>query len=198
MSGDAPDAAASRREMMARLVEEENGALVLLAPSPGFFRARYEEGATVSAGAIIGELEVVGVLHRVVAPRRRAAGSSRRAGRGAPRRRAHDAPAPRPEVGQRGGGCGWRRARRGRRPAFKTPLGGRYYARPSPDAEPFVRVGDVLTGGETVALVEVMKTFNRVQYDPDGLPARAKVVRIAPSDGDDVETGDVLLELEAE
>lgn len=77
--------------------------------------------------------------------------------------------------------------------AFRTPLGGRYYARPAPDAEPFVTEGAELSGGETVALIEVMKTFNRVQYT--GEPAR--VVRVAPTDGDDVENGDVLLELEA-
>ncbi|MBZ0116015.1 MAG: hypothetical protein K8H88_03395, partial [Sandaracinaceae bacterium] len=75
----------------------------------------------------------------------------------------------------------------------RTPLGGRYYARPSPSAQPFVREGDVLEGGETVALIEVMKTFNRVQITGVSLPAR--VLCIVPKDGDDIAVGDVLLEL---
>jgi biotin carboxyl carrier protein len=56
-----------------------------------------------------------------------------------------------------------------------------------------VRVGDPLAGGETVALIEVMKTFNRVAYTGP----RARVKAVARKDGDDVEGGDVLLELEA-
>ncbi len=77
-------------------------------------------------------------------------------------------------------------------PVFKTPLGGRFYARPSPDEPVFVKAGDELRGGETVALIEVMKTFNRVRYD--GEPAR--VARVVPADGADVDAGDVLLVLE--
>ena len=47
-----------------------------------------------------------------------------------------------------------------------------------------------------MALIEVMKTFNRVTYGGDDVPERARVKRIVPADGDDVEAGDVLIELE--
>jgi acetyl-CoA carboxylase biotin carboxyl carrier protein len=47
-----------------------------------------------------------------------------------------------------------------------------------------------------VALLEVMKTFNRVQYGGSGLPERARVLRVVPSDGDDLAAGDAILELE--
>ncbi len=76
---------------------------------------------------------------------------------------------------------------------FRTPMGGRYYAKPGPDADPFVRAGDTLKPGMTVAILEVMKTFNRVQWSgEDG----AKVLRVVAKDGEDINAQDVLLELE--
>lgn len=78
-----------------------------------------------------------------------------------------------------------------------APMSGRYYARPSPDQPPFVEVGDVIETGHAVGLLEVMKTFNRITYGGDGLPARARVVRILPADGDDLDGGQPLLEIEA-
>ena len=47
--------------------------------------------------------------------------------------------------------------------------------------------------GQTIGLLEVMKTFNRLVYQGDGLPARALVEKIVPGDGDDVARGDVIL-----
>jgi biotin carboxyl carrier protein len=79
---------------------------------------------------------------------------------------------------------------------WKTPLGGRYYGRPSPTAEAFVKVGDVIKTGQTVALVEVMKTFNRASYGGAGLPSEARVTRILVNEGDDVNGGDAILALE--
>lgn len=78
-----------------------------------------------------------------------------------------------------------------------APMSGRYYARPSPDQPPFVKVGDVIETGHAIGLLEVMKTFNRITYGGDGLPARARVVRIVPVDGDDLDGGQPLLEIEA-
>jgi acetyl-CoA carboxylase biotin carboxyl carrier protein len=80
--------------------------------------------------------------------------------------------------------------------AFKAPSSGRFYARPSPDKPPFVTEGAVIEQGHTVAILEVMKTFNRIAYGGAGLPERAKVVRVVPADGDDLGRGDVILELE--
>jgi acetyl-CoA carboxylase biotin carboxyl carrier protein len=80
---------------------------------------------------------------------------------------------------------------------FRSPSSGRFYGRPGPDKPPFVSVGDVISTGQTVALLEVMKTFNRVQYGGSGLPERARVVRIVPADDADLSAGDPILELEA-
>src|SRR5690606_26630730 len=70
---------------------------------------------------------------------------------------------------------------------FRSPLSGRFYARPAPGQAAFVQVGDVIAAGQTVALLEVMKTFNRVAYGGDELPARAKVLEVGPADEADVD-----------
>ncbi|MBW1762694.1 MAG: hypothetical protein JRJ64_14580, partial [Deltaproteobacteria bacterium] len=49
--------------------------------------------------------------------------------------------------------------------------------------------------GQTVGLLEVMKTFNRLVYQGDTLPEQATVERIVPNEGDDVVRGDVILAL---
>jgi len=82
-------------------------------------------------------------------------------------------------------------------PTLRAPMTGRFYVRPGPDKAPFVSVGDILEAGHTVGLLEVMKTFSRVLYEGAELPQRARVLTIVPADGDDVEEGAVLLELEA-
>ena len=79
----------------------------------------------------------------------------------------------------------------------RAPSSGRFYLRPAPGKEPFVRVGDEITVGQTIALLEVMKTFNRVTYGGANLPERARVTRIAAQEDGDVATGDVLIEIEA-
>jgi acetyl-CoA carboxylase biotin carboxyl carrier protein len=72
-------------------------------------------------------------------------------------------------------------------------MSGRFYSRPSPNDPAFVSVGDEVSRGQTVGLLEVMKTFNRLVYQGDTLPERATVERIVPSDGDDVVKGDPIL-----
>lgn len=80
---------------------------------------------------------------------------------------------------------------------FCSSSSGRFYLRPAPEKPAFVSEGDIIEPGHTVFLLEVMKTFSRVSYGGEGLPERAKVVRIVPKDGDDLEAGQVVLELEA-
>ena len=45
---------------------------------------------------------------------------------------------------------------------LKAPLVGTYYAAPSPDAAPYVQVGDRVAKGQTVCLIEAMKTMNEI------------------------------------
>jgi acetyl-CoA carboxylase biotin carboxyl carrier protein len=79
--------------------------------------------------------------------------------------------------------------------AFTAPMSGRFYGRPSPSEPPFVSAGDIVQRGQTVGLLEVMKTFNRLAYQGDALPDAAKVEKVVPNEGDDVVRGDIILAL---
>lgn len=72
-----------------------------------------------------------------------------------------------------------------------TPMLGTFYQRPSPDADPFVAVGDTVTAATTVAIVEVMKLMNPVTAGVAGT-----VVEVCAADGDLVEHGQVLFRIE--
>ncbi|HTM19941.1 MAG TPA: biotin/lipoyl-containing protein, partial [Kofleriaceae bacterium] len=75
---------------------------------------------------------------------------------------------------------------------------GRIYLSSGPGKPAFVKVGDHLSAGQVVCLLEVMKTFNRVHYGGDGLPERAVVVAVLRADEDEVHAGDPLFEVAPE
>jgi acetyl-CoA carboxylase biotin carboxyl carrier protein len=58
-----------------------------------------------------------------------------------------------------------------------------------------VQPGDELTVGQTVCLLEVMKTFHRVTYGGKGLPERARVQSVLPAEESDLNAGDIILVL---
>ena len=51
----------------------------------------------------------------------------------------------------------------------KSPLVGTFYAAPSEDAQPFVKVGDTVKKGQTLAIVEAMKLMNEIESEFDGV-----------------------------
>ncbi len=51
---------------------------------------------------------------------------------------------------------------------LKAPLSGTFYAAPAPDAEAFVRVGDAVSAGDVLCIVESMKMMNRIEADRAG------------------------------
>ena len=65
---------------------------------------------------------------------------------------------------------------------LKSPMVGVAYLAPEPGAKPFVKVGSEVKAGDTVALVEAMKTFNPIKSDIDGV-----VKEILVADGAAVE-----------
>ena len=65
---------------------------------------------------------------------------------------------------------------------LKSPMVGVAYLAPEPGAKPFVKVGSAVKAGDTLALVEAMKTFNPIKSDVDGV-----VKEILVSDGMAVE-----------
>ena len=50
-----------------------------------------------------------------------------------------------------------------------SPLVGVFYAAPSEDADPFVKVGDLVKKGQVVGIVEAMKLMNEITSDCDGV-----------------------------
>ena len=72
--------------------------------------------------------------------------------------------------------------------AVKSPMVGSAYIRPSPDADPFVVVGDKVKEGDTILLIEAMKTFN-----PITAPKSGTVSAILIEDGQPVEFGEALI-----
>lgn len=51
----------------------------------------------------------------------------------------------------------------------KSPMVGTAYIRPSPDADSFVKVGDSVKKGDTIMLIEAMKTFNPITAEKSGV-----------------------------
>lgn len=64
----------------------------------------------------------------------------------------------------------------------KSPIVGTFYAAPSPDKPAFVKVGDKVSKGDVIMIIESMKLMNEVQSDFDGV-----VAEILVSDGQAVE-----------
>ena len=75
--------------------------------------------------------------------------------------------------------------------ALKSPMVGVAYLAPEPGAKPFTSVGASIKAGDTVALVEAMKTFNPIKSDKDGI-----VKEILVSDGQAVEFDQPLIVIE--
>ncbi len=73
----------------------------------------------------------------------------------------------------------------------KSPMVGTTYLSPQPGAEPFVKVGDKVTAGQTILIVEAMKTMN-----PIPAPRSGTVLQVLVTDGQPVEFGEPLLVLE--
>lgn len=74
-----------------------------------------------------------------------------------------------------------------------SPMVGTFYAATSPDAPPFVKVGDTVTPEKTVCLVEAMKVYNEIQAECTG-----KIVAILVSNGATVEFGKPLFRVAVE
>ena len=72
-----------------------------------------------------------------------------------------------------------------------SPLPGTFYRRPAPDQPPYKADGDQVAVGDTIGLVEVMKSFHEVKADAEG-----KVVKFLVENEDAVMAGQAVLELE--
>ncbi len=71
-----------------------------------------------------------------------------------------------------------------------APLVGTFYMAPEPGAPPFVEVGDRVSEGQTIGIVEAMKLMNPVKADRAG-----QVAEVAVADAEPVEYGQVLVRI---
>lgn len=74
---------------------------------------------------------------------------------------------------------------------INSPMVGTFYSSPSPEADPFVKVGQKVKSGDAVCIVEAMKMFNKIEADLEGT-----ISRVLLNDGDPVEFDQPLFEIE--
>jgi acetyl-CoA carboxylase biotin carboxyl carrier protein len=70
---------------------------------------------------------------------------------------------------------------------IRSPMVGTFYASPSPDARPFVQVGDRVSPDSDVCIIEAMKVFNNIKAETSGT-----IASIQAESGQAVEYGQVL------
>ena len=112
--------------------------------------------------------EVTGIVQTVAAP-------------------AQAAPAPTPAPAQAAPAA----PKTDNRKTITSPMVGTFYTAPSPDAKPFVQVGDTVKEGDVVCIVEAMKLMNEIDSEVSG-----KIVEICVENGQPVEYGQVLMYVE--
>jgi len=61
-----------------------------------------------------------------------------------------------------------------------APLIGTFYSSPAPDASPFVKVGDKVTKGQVICIIEAMKLMNEIESDINGVVAEMLVENASP------------------
>ncbi len=74
---------------------------------------------------------------------------------------------------------------------IKSPMVGTYYAQPEPGAEPYVRVGARIKGGQTLCIIEAMKIMNPLDSEIAGV-----IEEILVEDAQPVEFGQVLFRVD--
>ncbi len=74
--------------------------------------------------------------------------------------------------------------------AITSPMVGTFYRKPAPDAADFVEVGDSVSEGQTLCIIEAMKVMNEIKAETSGT-----IAEIAVEDSTPVQYGDVLFRL---
>ena len=65
---------------------------------------------------------------------------------------------------------------------IKSPIVGTFYRAPAPDADPYVQIGDTISVGSVLCIVEAMKLMNEIESDIEG-----KIIKILAENGKPVE-----------
>ena len=75
--------------------------------------------------------------------------------------------------------------------AISSPMVGTIYLKPDPESEPFIKEGDQVKKGDTLLIIEAMKTMNNIPADKDGLVKKILVENEQP-----IQFGDPLVIIE--
>ena len=74
---------------------------------------------------------------------------------------------------------------------IKSPIVGTFYRAPAPDADSYIQIGDIVSAGSVLCIVEAMKLMNEIESDASG-----KIVKILVENGKPVEYNQPLFLLE--
>lgn len=74
---------------------------------------------------------------------------------------------------------------------IKSPMVGTFYRAPSPEAPPYVNIGDTIQPGQVICIIEAMKLMNEIKAEVKG-----KLVDIQVENAEPVEFGQVLFVIE--
>jgi acetyl-CoA carboxylase biotin carboxyl carrier protein len=77
------------------------------------------------------------------------------------------------------------------KPSVKSPMVGTFYRSSSPDADPFVKPGDIVEPDTTVCIIEAMKVMNEIKAETKG-----RIARVLVENAQAVEFGQPLFEIE--
>lgn len=69
---------------------------------------------------------------------------------------------------------------------IKSPMIGTFYLSTNPDSPPFVSVGDKITKGQTVCIIEAMKLFNEIESEVSGTIVKVNLENASPVEYDQV------------
>ncbi len=69
---------------------------------------------------------------------------------------------------------------------IKSPMIGTFYRTANPDSPPFISVGEKVTKGQTVCIIEAMKLFNEIESEVSGTIVRAMIENSSPVEYDQV------------
>ncbi|MBC8214760.1 MAG: acetyl-CoA carboxylase biotin carboxyl carrier protein [Candidatus Marinimicrobia bacterium] len=72
-----------------------------------------------------------------------------------------------------------------------APLVGTYYSSPKPEADDFVKIGDIISVGQVICIIEAMKIFNEIESEVAG-----KIIDIVPKSGTPIEFGQPIIVIE--
>ncbi len=192
----------SRPALTARLRPRPGGGFEVLSPAVGLYAGHPPRGSTLRGGEACGQLWILGAAAELRLP---AEAHGLVASEPPPLRRQPVVwggvllrlePPRAGAAAAEAGGAGTEPG--DGRLVYPAPAAGRFYRSPEPGAEPYLQEGEEIHPGRTFGLLEVMKTFNPLKYEPGpGLPERACIRRFLVEDGGELEEGQPLLELES-